>query len=440
MAPPPREAAVLVVDETHFRERLPLFPRKPFQRLGRHIGLTFPQAAATALIGGLLLVVKYASPSLRLSSDFTIVAALAILLFVLVFIAVNREKAYSTLKRRLVLWGEITSLPNPRLGFESTLSTVLEKLKAFYEADDCLLISFPASDSKYCLRRVHANGRATALHTENLTDECAQRLLAAPETHAFVLERGKPPFFGNRYLGYDVTAKHSVGCTASLDSLLVMLDAEAIISVPVFKQNTAIARLFLASNRKGAFSAGDLDFLSELIGRILILIENMRVVDMLATSARENERQRIALDIHDSFVQRCIGMELGLSAIRKKVEAGRTDIGADLEKLSLMAQLEIIGLRSYAQQLSPVGQQDQHFLSAVRRLVEEFTASTGITVTLKGGQDPPLNDRLAAEAFQMISEGLSNIRRHTKASEATIEIEACPESLNLRISNNGSNG
>jgi signal transduction histidine kinase len=431
----------LVIDETPFRETPQLFLRRPFHFLGRQLRLTLSPAVTTTLVGGLLIVLKYASPSLRFSSDFTLIVALTCLLLVLVFIVINREVERMTLKRRLFLWSEMMSLPNPRLGSERTLGRVLEELKTFYEAEDCLLIDFPTRDSEYCIRRIASNERATTLQAEDLTDECARRLLVAPETHAFVLERGKLPFLGDQCTGYDVIAKESVRCIASdLNSLLVILDAEAVISVPFFKQNTAIARLFLTSNRKRAFSASDLKFLTELIGPILFLVENMRLVDTLANSARESERQRIALDIHDSVIQRYIGIDLALSAIRMKIQAGKTDIAADFEKLCLITQLEISGLRSYARQLSGVVQHDENFMAAVQRLTKEFTATTGIAVTLKGGQAPSINDRLAAEVFQMIAEGLSNIRRHTKASEATIEIETCGESFNLRIANNNSNG
>lgn len=439
MAPPTRDAAVLVVnDQQRFRETLQPFLRKPFPHLGRRIGLTLSLVVPTIIIVG-LFDFGYLSHSLEFNSELALTATLTCLVLILTYV-VNRERQHSTLKRRLVLWGEITTLPNPRFGFESTLNTALEKLRAFYEADDCLLIDFAASDSKYCMRRVASKGGANALQTENLTDECAQRFLVAPQTHAFVFKRGKS-FFGERYFAYDLIGEKGVARTASgPDSLLAMLDAEAIISVPVLNHNTPTGRLFLTSSRKRAFSVEDLEFLSKLVGQILPLIENMRLVDTLATAARESERQRIALDIHDSVVQRYIGMELGLGAIRRKIHAGRTDIGADLEKLSLMAQLEISGLRRYTQQLSGTVQHDGPFLANVQRLTEEFAAATGIAVIVKSGQDVPLNDRLASEAFQMIAEGLSNIRRHTKASEATIEIDSCRKSFNLRIANNGRNG
>ena len=104
-----------------------------------------------------------------------------------------------------------------------------------------------------------------------------------------------------------------------------------------------------------------------------------------------------------------------------------------------MAQLEISSLRSYIGELSAEDNHNGQFLPAVQRLTEKFAATTGIAVDVRTGKDVDLNDRLAAEAFQMIAEGLSNIRRHTAASEAIIEIDCRNENLHLRISNDGRN-
>ena len=439
MAPPTRDAAILFAHNLpRLRETVQLFVRKPLPHLGPHIAVTLSLIVTTVLIVG-LFDFGYTPHSLEGNSELALTITLTCLVLILSFV-VKRERQYSTLKRRLVLWGEITTLPNPRFGFESTLSTALEKLRAFYEADDCLLIDFAASDSKYCMRRLDLRTGATALQTENLTDECARRFLVVPQTHAFVFRRRKS-FFGVPYFGYDLIAKKGVeNTTSGPDSLLAMLDAASIISVPVLNNNTPSGRLFLTSSRKKGLRVDDLEFLSQVVGQILPLIENLRLVETLASSARESERQRIALDIHDSVVQRYIGMELGLGAIRRKIHAGRTDIGADIEKLSLMAQLEISGLRRYTKQLSGTGKHDVPFLENVQRLTEEFAAATGVAVIIKSGQDVPLNDRLASEALQMITEGLSNIRRHTKASQATIEIDSCRKSFNLRIANNGRSG
>jgi len=51
-----------------------------------------------------------------------------------------------------------------------------------------------------------------------------------------------------------------------------------------------------------------------------------------------------------------------------------------------------------------------------------------------------INERLAAEVFQMVAEGLSNIRRHTISDRATVELARNAQSLSLRIGNEAANG
>jgi signal transduction histidine kinase len=47
----------------------------------------------------------------------------------------------------------------------------------------------------------------------------------------------------------------------------------------------------------------------------------------------------------------------------------------------------------------------------------------------------PVHDRLAAEVFQMVAEGLSNVRRHTRSAQATVTLTCCDQHLRLRIAN-----
>ena len=71
----------------------------------------------------------------------------------------------------------------------------------------------------------------------------------------------------------------------------------------------------------------------------------------------------------------------------------------------------------------------------MRRFVATFTEATHIAVRIDAAPDLFINDRLAAEAFQMIAEGLSNVRRHTGASSALIRIGRSDGRFILRIEN-----
>ena len=378
-----------------------------------------------------------ATLSFGLTSEWWLISACVLL--ILAYVVAKRKN--SRLKRRMLLLTQLGDLSNPRFGFEAALTTALDKLRAFCDADECLLINPTQDESGYFMSRILRDLGTNRLQSNRVSAECASRLLVVPENEAFVSRRSRLSFFARRYVGYDLARKKRLqNFDHRIESVLAMLDAECAISVPVLNQNSPSGRVFLTSNRKRAFSGADLEFLSEFVARLLHGVENIRLVDTLTASARERERQRVALDIHDSVIQRCIGMQLGVEAIRQKIEAGNSDIVSDLEKLERMTNLEVTGLRLYTQQLSGPAVQDGDLVTAVRRLSDEFSSATGIAVTVKSGQHLKLADAVAAEAFQMIAEGLSNIRRHTTASEAVIEIDSSSQSLNLTICNNGRNG
>jgi signal transduction histidine kinase len=97
-------------------------------------------------------------------------------------------------------------------------------------------------------------------------------------------------------------------------------------------------------------------------------------------------------------------------------------------------------LRSYLERLKSDSTSDNVLLPAVRRFASKYSAATGINVQVDGIDELRLNDRLAGEAFQMIAEGLSNVRRHTNARNAKIEIACNEMDLVLRIMNDNVNG
>jgi len=74
-------------------------------------------------------------------------------------------------------------------------------------------------------------------------------------------------------------------------------------------------------------------------------------------------------------------------------------------------------------------------LPAIQRFVTRFASVTGIKVDVKASGKIQVNDRLAAELFQIIAEGLSNVRRHALCDEARVELNCEAGRVFLRIKN-----
>jgi signal transduction histidine kinase len=136
-----------------------------------------------------------------------------------------------------------------------------------------------------------------------------------------------------------------------MEALLTVLDSESFISVPLRYSESTIGRLYLTSARRRGFTSADVGFLIQVIEQIVPVIENIRLVDQLASSAAEEERRRLARDIHDSVIQSYIGFQIGLSAVSQKLQAGTGDIANDIAQLTALTEQQIGTLRQYVQGL-----------------------------------------------------------------------------------------
>ncbi len=347
-----------------------------------------------------------------------------------------------TLKRRLALLKEVNTLSNPRFGIDRTLGNVMERLRVFYDAEACLLIMNEHGACEYRLRRAERGNPERAMRSEPLDDAAASQFLFLPETHSFVRNSGWYGLnFDRRYYALNaVTGQKTTEGQADCSRLSVLLDAECFVTVPVKIRNETVGRLFLTARRR-TFDDSDAAFMFQLMEQVVPTVEIIRLVDRLASDAAETERQRIARDIHDSVIQPYIGIQIGLAAIRQKLDLGGFDVMSDVKNLIEISGTEINGLRNYMSGLRSVHAQDGSLVPAVERFAAKFSEAAGIKVRVEADSDGiHVNDRLAAEAFQMVAEGLSNIRRHTEATRAYISLAHLDDRFQLIIANDDAAG
>jgi len=348
-----------------------------------------------------------------------------------------------TLKRRLALLKEVNTLANPRFGVDRTTGWLMERLRSFYDADAGLLVTADSATGAYFMRRADREDPERAVRNEPLPEKLAQRLLALPASHAVVYS-SKPRVWWRihaRVRAYDVVSRARMAESPQVrEALAATLDAGSFIAVPLRYQQTVSGRLYLTATRRDSFDDSDVDFLLQVITHFTPVIENIRLVDRLASDAAEVERKRIAHDIHDSVIQPYIGLQIGLTAIIQKLETGDTNAIGDIKRLNEQIAGVVGNLRSYVHGLTSSGERENILVPSVRRFAATFAETTGIAVQVEAAGDMCLNDRLSAEVFQMVTEGLSNIRRHTHAMQARIVLAHRDNYVVLRIEDQGING
>jgi signal transduction histidine kinase len=344
------------------------------------------------------------------------------------------------LKQELHLLKEVSGLANPRFGLAHTLASVMRRLRAFYDAESCLLVWSEAGGEGHYLLTSERGAEGQAAHVEQIPAELASMLRSLPEDLSVVYKgrrtaryytrrlRGSIPFTAHTPRGAEFRAESA--------ALAARLEAESFITVPAYFRNSIVGRLYL-TGRRGSFSEQDVEFLEQLIMQVAPVLDNIRLLERLAANAAEQERQRLARDIHDSVIQPYLGLQYRLAAIRNKLAAGAADVSEDLERLFESTAKEVSGLRGFVGGLRDADGQRDDLASAARRFATQFGEDYGLDVRVECRGRLNVNDRLAAEVIRFVHEGLSNVRKHTDAAHVTLSLGCDDRHCVIRIENDG---
>ena len=259
-------------------------------------------------------------------------------------------------------------------------------------------------------------------------------LLASPTQAAVYRKRA-----GGKTILYDVKTGRLTETIQENPTFFNAFEGQSCLTVPVYNRNQMLGRLYLVDARR-SFDYAEIDFVLQVIKQVIPVLENIRLVDRLASEAAEQERRKIGQDIHDSVIQPYIGLQFGLSAVKQKLISGNPDVMNEIRDLLELTEGEIQELRHYVGGLRRGEPSQNAFLPAVRHFAAKFSDATGLKVEINSSDDLRIYDRLAAELFQMIEEGLSNIRRHSRSSYAKVGISRQNGDLILQLRNDRRKG
>lgn len=165
--------------------------------------------------------------------------------------------------------------------------------------------------------------------------------------------------------------------------------------------------------------------------------ERLRHLSAHLMRVQDEERRRIARELHDSAGQKLAAMGMALDELRRQL--GQKPKGAqvltEIEDLLDGTNREI---RTMAQLLHPPELDLAGLISATRTLVERFAERSGIDVDFEA---PPemkrLTDGVDLTLFRVVQECLTNIHRHSGAQNTKIRLSETSETVILEISDDG---
>jgi len=144
--------------------------------------------------------------------------------------------------------------------------------------------------------------------------------------------------------------------------------------------------------------------------------------DQMSSLAVEQERNRLARDLHDSVTQTVFSMNLAAQSARLLVDKDPHRARGQLirlEELAAHAQGEI---QSLVSQLKPPSLAEEGLPAALRRLADERQARDGLQVALEVAGEGTLTEAAAAGLYAIACEALTNVAKHSRGREAAIRL------------------
>jgi two-component system, NarL family, sensor histidine kinase UhpB len=154
-----------------------------------------------------------------------------------------------------------------------------------------------------------------------------------------------------------------------------------------------------------------------------------------ALRAQEEERTRIARELHDEVNQSLTGLLLRLEAVR---EAAPPDLQPELAETRALANQAMRELLSLARQLRPTALDDLGLAAAIGGQVEQLERP-GLAAELSiDGDFSDLDDDVQLVVYRVAQEALTNAARHSGAQRVGVALRRSPEEVELSVADDGS--
>jgi len=258
----------------------------------------------------------------------------------------------------------------------------------------------------------------------------------------------------------DITVEPGPGSVTT--DLLISIGMRSIALIPLVAEGNLIGILTLTSESVGYFTESHLALTKGIADQLAIALHQaelhqnvqssaaelqerlheLRRVDaerrmLLArlVQAQEEERQRIANDIHDDSIQKMVATSLRLGALRRNVSD--PSVLAAIDQVDEDVRASIGRLRHLMFELWPPAL-DRHGLGAALKIeLDDLEESANIHCVLHDSSGADLAPEIRTIAFRITQEAIHNVRRHSKAEHLEVHILEQGRGLLVRLADDG---
>jgi signal transduction histidine kinase len=177
---------------------------------------------------------------------------------------------------------------------------------------------------------------------------------------------------------------------------------------------------------------------SDLGKSILGRTTEMQKLSQRLLNVRDDERRKLARDLHDSTGQTLAALKITLSLLQEDCKAEPTRL-AMVSDVAQLADQAIQDIRTISYLLHPPLLDEVGFACAAEWYIEGFAKRSGINVRVDiATPSKRLPKRMEIALFRVLQESLTNVHRHSGASDASIQFKHDTKAVTLEIRDFGS--
>jgi PAS domain S-box-containing protein len=189
---------------------------------------------------------------------------------------------------------------------------------------------------------------------------------------------------------------------------------------------------------QGIFAARDITDLKKMEEELLKSHELLEKLNQHLVNAIEEERNQIALNLHDDLGQKLTAINFDIAWVKSRIGVQSKSVREKFEEMSSMIKETVESIRETSSLLRPAILFDLGIVAATKSQLGIFEKQTGIKCHFYfRPQDFLLENRLALILYRILQESLTNIARHSGASKADVNLYVLKNKIEMIIKDNG---
>jgi two-component system, NarL family, sensor histidine kinase DevS len=209
--------------------------------------------------------------------------------------------------------------------------------------------------------------------------------------------------------------------------------------IPLLARGNVVGVMNIATRKTRPFNQRELHLLNAIGSWAGITIENALLHKQARRVAVLEERERIAMDLHDGIIQSIYAVGLALDFARRALDDNPDQARKKINQAINGLNSSIGDIRSYISDLRPRQFEGTDLMEGLQRLADEYAMNTRGEVKMIGPKDglTKLPAAHATALFHICQEALANVAKHARAKEAVINLWKASDRVLLEVSDNG---